>query len=74
MKAAFSAFTCDVLMQFTGGIAAALLNFLSPFLVLKLVSFIEEGVKGEEITWESAKPGVILSAILVGSQLLSQFI
>lgn len=51
-----------------------ILNFLSPFVVLKLINFIEDGVQGEELTWDSVRPGVILSGILVGSQLVSQFI
>lgn len=74
MMSAFGAFTCDLTFQFIGGISSALLNFMSPFIVLKLVKFIEEGVQGEELSWESVKPGVILSSALVGSQLLSQFI
>ena len=44
MKAAFRAFLCDIIMQFLGGITAVLLNFLSPFVILKLVNFIEDGV------------------------------
>jgi len=54
-----------------GGLTAALLNFMSPFIVLKLVDFIQDGVEGEELTWEGVKPGVILSATLVVSQILS---
>jgi len=74
MKASFRAFLCDIILQFLGGIVAVLLNFLSPFVVLKLITFIEDGVEGEELTWDSVRPGVILSSILVGTQLLSQFI
>lgn len=74
MKASFGAFLCDITLQFLGGITSALLNFLAPFVILKLITFIEEGSSQTELTWESARPGVILSAILVGSQLLSQFI
>ena len=47
MKASFRAFLCDIMLQFLGGITAVLLNFLSPFVILKLVKFIEDGVEGE---------------------------
>ena len=57
-----------------GGITAVLLNFLAPFVILKLVNFIEDGVEGEDLTWESVRPGVILSAILIATQFLSQFL
>ena len=42
-RAAISAFSCDLCIQITGGLTAAILNFMSPFIVLKLVNFIEEG-------------------------------
>ena len=76
MNASFNAFRCDIMIQFLGGITSALLNFMSPFIILRLVNFIEEGasIKEGDLTWESVKPGVILSGTLVGSQLLCLFI
>ena len=74
MKASFRGFLCDIMLQFLGGIVSILLNFLSPFVVLRLINFIEDGVQKQELTWESVRPGVILSSILVGTQLASQFI
>ena len=47
---------------------------MSPFIVLFLVNFIEDGVSGEELTWDSVRKGVILSALLIISQTASQFI
>ena len=74
LKAVMRAFLGDVNMQFFGGILSALLNYLSPFIMLRLIKFIDDGVKGAEITWDSVRPGVILSAILISTQFLSQFI
>jgi len=74
MKATMATFKCDLIMMTFGSIVSTLLNFLSPFIVLKLVNFIDEGVSGAPLTWESVQPGVILSAILVGSQLGSYYI
>lgn len=47
---------------------------MSPFLILRLVDFIAQGSSKEELSWETARPGVILSALLIGTQFLSQFI
>ena len=74
LKAIVRAFGCEIFLQTLGGITSALLNFMSPFIVLKLVKFIDEGVAGEELTWDSVKPGVILSSALIVSQILSQYI
>lgn len=74
MLASFRIFASDVFLQFLGGITSALLNFMSPFLILRLVDFIAAGSSEEELTWETARPGVILSALLIGTQFLSQFI
>ena len=71
LMAAFRPFLCKIFFQFLGGITAALLNFLSPFLMIKLVKFIEEGTTKDTLDWETVKPGVILSALLIGSQFLS---
>ena len=43
MMASFNAFLCDIMIQFLGGITAALLNFMAPFIILRLVNFIEDG-------------------------------
>ena len=45
LKAAFGGFTGSICWQAVGGITAALLNFLSPFIILKLINYIEDGVK-----------------------------
>ena len=50
---------------------AALLNFLSPFLVLLLVNFIEEAEPGDSLTWQSVRPGVMLSVALIATQVIS---
>ena len=71
LLAAFRPFLRNILFQFLGGITAALLNFLSPFLMIKLVKFIEEGSTKDTLDWETVKPGVILSGLLIGSQFLS---
>lgn len=42
--------------------------------MIKLVKFIEEGSTKDTLDWETVKPGVILSGLLIGSQFLSQFI
>ena len=46
LKAVMRAFLSDVNTQFLGGILSALLNYLSPFILLRLVNFIDDGVKG----------------------------
>ena len=40
LRAAVRAFGCDICLQTAGGLTAAILNFMSPILVLKLVNFI----------------------------------
>ena len=51
---------------------------LSPFLVLKLVNFIEDaeslGPDEDALSWDNAKSGLGLSVALVLSQLLSQYV
>ena len=73
-KATIGCFACELFFQILGGVTAAVLNFMSPFIVLFLVNFIEDGVSGEELTWDSVKKGVILSALLIISQTASQII
>ena len=46
LKAVMRAFLGDVNIQFLGGILSALLNYLSPFILLRLINFIDDGVKG----------------------------
>ena len=60
-----STYTSELCLTVVGGMSSALLNFCAPFLVLKLVNFIEEGNVGSELTWESVQPGVLLSIGLV---------
>lgn len=68
LKATLRAYLCNIFVLFIGGALAVLLNFASPFLVLKLINFIEEEVAGEgNLNWQAMKPGVILSALLVGT-------
>jgi len=52
----------------------AILSFLSPYLILKLVAFINEGSDKPDLTWENVRPGVIYSGILVGTQVLAYLI
>ena len=58
-------------MQILLGFFQALLTFAAPYLILKLTDFIKEGETDPELTWENAKPGVIYSGLLCGTQLLS---
>lgn len=52
---------------------SACFEFASPFIIKRLVTFIEEGQtmvdNNEPETWESAKPGIILAGLLIGTQL-----
>ena len=70
-KATFRAFAKDVCLQMVLGFFTAVLNFTSPYLILKLTAFIQEGENKPELTWENVKPGVIFSSALIGTQLLS---
>ena len=75
MKAIFRSFACDWGLQILVNMVVASFQFASPFLIIRLVAFIEAGSNQKEPeTWESLKPGVILSAMLIGSQLLSYLI
>ena len=58
-------------MQMLLGFFQAILSFAAPYLILKLTDFIKEGDADQELTWENVKPGVIYSALLCGTQLLS---
>ena len=71
MKAVFRAFARDVTWQLIFGFLVSVLQFVAPWLVLKLTQFIKEGVDKPELNWENVQPGVIYSGALVASQLLS---
>ena len=53
------------------GILQAILTFASPWLILELTAFIKDGDQHPDLDWETVKPGVIYSAGLIGTQLLS---
>ena len=74
IKATFRAFASSIAIQGTLGLIVAILSFLSPYLILKLVAFINEGSDKPDLNWENARPGVIYSGILVGTQVLSYII
>ena len=50
------------------------MSFVSPWVILKLVLFIKDGANQPIFDWESVKPGVIYSSILVGTQVLGYLI
>ena len=63
-----------MVIQILLGTIFSLITFGTPFLILKLTSFIKDGDKDEELSWESVKPGVIYSVILCFSMLISYLI
>jgi len=58
------------------GLSAALFNFCSPYLMLKMIDFIQEGTGDPDIdlAWDNIKPGVIYSSLLVGTQFIAVFL
>jgi hypothetical protein len=48
---------------------SACFEFASPFIIMRLVKFIEDGQvmadNDEPETWETAKPGIILAGLLI---------
>ena len=55
----------------TVGFLISVLQFVSPWVILKLTQFIADGKDNPELNWENVRPGVIYSGILIGTQLLS---
>lgn len=51
-----------------------MINFSSPWLILKLTHFIREGDDNPDLTWENVRPGVIYGGALCGSQLINYFL
>mmetsp|Transcript_31387 Transcript_31387/g.38944 ORF Transcript_31387/g.38944 Transcript_31387/m.38944 type:complete len:156 (-) Transcript_31387:3952-4419(-) len=70
-KATFRSFSHMVSAQILIGFCVAVLNFSSPWLILKLTKFIKDGEDDPELTWENVRPGVIYAGALCGTQLLN---
>ena len=61
-------------MQMCLGFISAILMFASPWLVLEMTSFINDGADEPELTWENVRWGVMYAGLLCGTQLLSYII
>ena len=74
IKAAIASFGRDLSIQICLGTIIAALQFSSPYLVYRLITFVQNGEENPGLEWDAIKEGVYLSSILAGTQLLAYII